>query len=70
MRHTSTPALGQAKVAERTPAIAYGGTPDAFSVPAALRRSGHVFGGVTPAFLNAVTLYQTVDLLAPLKTIP
>ena len=28
----------------------------------------NVFGGLTPAFLNAGTLYQTTDLLAALKT--
>ena len=52
------------------PPIEYGGVPDAFSVFAALSRSAHVFGGLTPAFLNALTLYQTVDLLAPLKKRP
>ena len=44
--------------------------PDAFSVFASLRSSGHVVGGVTPAFLNAETLYQTVDLLEALKSSP
>ena len=52
------------------PAIANGGTPDAFSVPASLSSAVHVLGGVMPAFLKALTLYQMVDLLAPLKTIP
>ena len=44
--------------------------PDAFSVDAAFSNCGHVFGGITPAFLNAWTLYQTVDLLLALKTRP
>ena len=52
------------------PPIEYAGMPDALSVFASLRSSSHVFGGLTPAFLNAWTLYQTVDLLAPLKKTP
>jgi hypothetical protein len=50
------------------PPSEYAGVPEAFSVLAAVRNSSHVFGGVTPAFLKASTLYQTVDLLAALKT--
>ena len=52
------------------PPIEYAGVPDARSVFAAARSCGHVFGGLTPAFLNDSTLYQTVDLLAPLKKRP
>ena len=52
------------------PPIENAGVPDACSVLASFIRSVHVFGGVTPAFLNAATLYQMVDLLAPLKTMP
>ena len=48
------------------PPIENAGVPDAFSVSAALRNCGQDEGGLTPAFLNAATLYQTVDLLAPL----
>ena len=48
------------------PPIEYAGVPEAFSVFAAARNCGHVDGGLTPALLNAATLYQTVDLLAPL----
>ena len=44
--------------------------PDARSVLAAVSSSGQVFGGLTPAFLNAQVEYQTVDLFAPLKTMP
>ena len=43
----------------------YAGVPDAFSVLASFRNSSKVFGGWTPAFSKALTLYQTVDLLAP-----
>ena len=46
------------------------GTPDALSVPAAAVRSSQVAGGSTPASEKAVTLYQTVDLLAALKRRP
>jgi len=49
------------------PPIEYAGTPDAFSVSAFLRKSSHVSGGSTPASSKTGTLYQTVDLLAPLK---
>ena len=44
--------------------------PDARSVLAAVISWGQVFGGLTPAFLNAEVEYHTVDLLAPLKTMP
>src|SRR5438477_5913546 len=52
------------------PPIEYAGVPDAFSVDASFKSCGHVFGALTPAPLNAGTLYQIVDLFAPLKTIP
>src|SRR5262245_34103947 len=52
------------------PPIEYGGTPEAWIVFAAVVRSGHVFGAVTPASSKAWTLYQTVDLLLALKTSP
>ena len=50
------------------PPIEYAGVPDALIVFASFRSCGHVFGGVTPAVLKAGTLYQTIDLLAALKT--
>src|SRR5579862_906365 len=50
------------------PPIEYAGVPDALIVFASARSFENVFGGVTPAFLNAGTLYQTTDLLAALKT--
>ena len=50
------------------PPIEYAGAPDALIVFAAVVSCGHVFGALTPAFLNAGTLYQTVDLLLALKT--
>ena len=52
------------------PPMEYAVTPEAFSVLAASSRSSQVAGGSTPASWNALTLYQTVDLLAPLKTKP
>jgi hypothetical protein len=52
------------------PPIEYGGTPDALIVPAFFVNCVHVVGAVTPAALNAGTLYQTVDLLLALKTSP
>src|SRR2546423_4337028 len=52
------------------PPIEYAGVPDALSVFASLTRSSKVFGAVTPASLNDLTLYQMVDLLAPLKMRP
>ena len=52
------------------PPIEYAVAPEAFSVVAALSSCGHVFGALTPASLNDLTLYQTVDLLAPLKKSP
>ena len=48
------------------PPIEYASTPEAFSVLASVRKSSHDAGASTPAFLNAETLNQTVDLLAPL----
>ena len=52
------------------PPIEYAGVPDDFSVAAAFTSCGQVFGALTPAFLNAGTLYQMVDLFEPLKTMP
>ena len=52
------------------PPIANAGVPDDRSVFAAVSSCGHVAGGLTPAFLNEWTLYQTVDLLAALKKRP
>src|SRR5579862_1367462 len=49
------------------PQSEYAGVPEAFSVAAAFVSSAHVFGAVTPAFLNAGTLYQYSDLLAALN---
>ena len=48
----------------------YGVMPAAFSVSAAAARSSQVSGGSTPASSKAATLYQTVDLLAPLNMTP
>ena len=53
-----------------TPPIENGGTPEARIVPASFTSCGKVAGGPTPAFLKAWTLYQTVDLLLALKTMP
>src|SRR4051794_8778408 len=50
------------------PPIEYAFTPEAFKVLALVRKSCQFAGAVTPAFLKASTLYQTVDLLAALKT--
>src|SRR5689334_11832539 len=50
------------------PPIEYAGVPDDFSVFASDVSCAHVFGALTPAALNAGTLYQTNDLLAALKT--
>jgi len=50
------------------PPIEYAGIPEACSVLASERSCANVFGGVTPADLNAGTLYQRSDLLAALKT--
>ena len=52
------------------PPTEYGGTPDALIVLAAEVSCGQVDGALTPAFLNAGALYQTVDLLLALKTSP
>src|SRR6476619_517890 len=52
------------------PPIEYALVPEARSVFAAATSCGHVFGAVTPAFLNDATLYQTVDLLAPFQMRP
>ena len=49
------------------PPIEYALVPDALRVFAALSSAGHVCGGFTPAFLKSLTLYQMVDLLAPLR---
>src|SRR5919198_1461038 len=51
-------------------AIEYGVTPEARSVFPAARNFGHVFGALTPASLNALTLFQTVDLFDALKKMP
>src|SRR5918994_6597364 len=50
--------------------IEYGVTPDSFNVLPAARKSSQFSGGSTPASSKAATLYQTVDLLAPLKKRP
>src|SRR5437762_6931368 len=52
------------------PPIEYGLVPEALSVLAALISAGQFAGGFTPAALNAGTLYQTVDLLAPFQMTP
>ncbi len=52
------------------PPIEYAFVPDARSVFAAAVSAFQSFGGLMPAFLNEWTLYQTVDLLAPLKKTP
>ena len=44
------------------------GVPEDLITFAAARSCVQVFGGFTPAFLNAGTLYQTSDLFAALKT--
>ena len=51
-------------------AIAYALAPDAFNVLASLRNAGKVAAGLPPASLKSLMLYQTVDLLAALKTSP
>jgi hypothetical protein len=48
----------------------YGVIPAAFRVEASSLRSSHVSGASTPASSKSATLYQTVDLLAPLNMIP
>src|SRR4051794_26499698 len=50
------------------PPTEYAGVPDALIVLPAAMSCVHVFGALTPACLNAGTLYQTSDLLAALKT--
>jgi hypothetical protein len=45
-------------------------TPDWLSVFASVRKSSQVSGASTPASANVLTLYQTVDLLAALKSKP
>src|SRR6185436_7954392 len=45
----------------------YGVIPAALIVSRALSRSSQVLGGSTPASLKSATLYQMVDLLAPLN---
>ncbi len=52
------------------PPIEYAGSPDAFTVFAACRNCGHVFGVFTPASRKALTPYQTVDLFVPLMYRP
>src|SRR6187551_94854 len=52
------------------PPMEYALVPDAFSVFAALSSAENVFGVFTPAFLKSFTLYQMVDLLAPLRKRP
>src|SRR5262245_47141980 len=49
---------------------ASGVMPAAFNVSIVSRNSSHVSGGSTPASSKDATLYQTVDLLAPLNMIP
>ena len=44
--------------------------PGGLSVPAAVVESSQVFGGSTPASSKSATLYQTVDLFAPLNRTP
>src|SRR5437879_2020414 len=56
------------RVQPSAPPIEYAGVPDDLITFAAARSCAHVFGGFTPAVLNAGTLYQTRDLLAALKT--
>src|SRR5258706_13137240 len=56
------------RVQPSAPPIEYAGVPDDLITFAAARSCVQVFGGLTPAFLNAGTLYQTSDLLAALKT--
>jgi hypothetical protein len=58
------------RVHPSAPPTAKAGRPEPRIVFAAAISCGQVFGGVTPAFLNALTLYQTVDLLAALKKRP
>jgi hypothetical protein len=58
------------RVHPSAPPIENGGVPDALIVEATLRNCGHVDGALTPAVLKAWALYQTVDLLPALKTIP
>ena len=48
------------------PPIEYAGVPDSLSVFASVRNCAHVDGALTPASVNDLTLYQTVDLLARL----
>src|SRR5580658_56851 len=50
------------------PPIEYAGVPEASNVLATERSCAQVFGGFTPAALNAGTLYQSSDLLDALKT--
>ena len=50
--------------------IEYGVTPEALSVSPASMNASQSAGGSTPASSKAATLYQTVDLLAPLKKRP
>ena len=58
------------RVHPSAPPIEYAGMPLALSVFAALRKSFQFVGGLTPASLNDLTLYQTVDLLAALMIRP
>src|SRR5262245_34738917 len=48
----------------------YGVIPAAFTVSRTLLSSSHVLGGLTPASSKVETLYQMVDLLAPLNMTP
>ena len=52
------------------PAIEYGAIPDERSVLPVTANFGQVLGAVTPASLNAFTLFQTVDLFDALKNTP
>ena len=52
------------------PPVSAAVSPAALTVEAASCRSSQVSGGSTPASSKDATLYQTVDLLAPLNMIP
>ena len=45
-----------------------GDVPDALTVEIAFTNCGHVPTRLTPAFLNDATLYQMVDLFAPVRS--
>ena len=52
------------------PPIEYAGRPDAWIVSPLSRNVSQSSAGLTPASLYALTLYQTVDLLAALMIRP